>query len=202
MSQLLDDRKPTFTSLTQATKDDWDTISEHGKAFSKALPDRVLAHLKELDNGSMDGFPISRYEHCLQMATMCHKAQKDDEYVVCALLHDIGDLLGNFNHADIAAAILKPFVSEKNLWVVEHHHIFQGYYYFHHFGMDRNMRDEYKDHPYYDDCVEFCKFDQAAFNPNYASLPLEHFEPMVRKLFMNPIRSIYTEAMRKQGLIK
>ncbi|NIB44681.1 HD domain-containing protein [Pseudomaricurvus alkylphenolicus] len=180
----------SFTRMDQATKEDFEIIAREGIHFASLLPDRILAHLKQLD-GSVDGFPVSRFEHCLQMATMCEKAGKDEEYIVCALLHDIGDLLGSFNHADIAAAILKPVVSEKNHWIVQHHAIFQGYYFFHHLGLDRNMRDQFSDHPYYDACVEFCKFDQAAFNPDYPSLPLAHFEPMVRRVFAEPKSSIY-----------
>ena len=111
-------------------------------------------------------------------------------------LHDIGDTLGAFNHPDIAAAILKPFVSEKNHWMVEKHGIFQGYYFFHYLGMDRDMRDGFRDHPHFQYTAEFCeKYDQTAFDPNYESMPLDAFEPMVMKLFSEPKNSVYGPAI-------
>ena len=113
-----------------------------------------------------------------------------------ALLHDIGDTLGAFNHPDVAAAILKPFVSEELLWIVQHHGIFQGYNFFHYLGLDRNMRDQFADHPYYAATAEFIeKYDCPAFDPDYDSLPLEFFEPMVMKLFEKPKTSVYKRAM-------
>ena len=111
--------------------------------------------------------------------------------MVCALLHDIGDTLGAYNHADISAAILKPFVSEENHWIVAYHAIFQGYYFFHHIGLDRNMREQYRKHPYFEACAEFCRFDQAAFDPEFRSIPLSEFEPMVRRVFETPRQSIF-----------
>ena len=129
-----------FHSMCEGTKEDWDCISQAMKPFIVELPDRVLAHLKMLQ-GDCGGFAIDRLEHCLQTATRAHRDGRDEEYVVCALLHDMGDILGPRNHADIAAAILKPFVSEQNHWMVEKHAIFQGYYFFHHLGLDRNMRE-------------------------------------------------------------
>jgi predicted HD phosphohydrolase len=116
----------------------------------------------------------------------------DEEYVVCALLHDIGDTLGSYNHPDIAAAILKPFVSEQNLFMVEKHGIFQGYYFFHHLGLDRNMREQFRQHPNFERTALFCsRHDQNAFDPNYDTMPLEAFEPMVQRVMARPKRSIY-----------
>jgi predicted HD phosphohydrolase len=142
--------------------------------------------------GDCGGFAIDRLEHCLQTATRAHKDGRDEEYVVCALLHDVGDLLGPRNHADVAAAVPKPFVSEQNHWMVEKHAIFQGYYFFHHLGLDRNMRDQFHDHPWYGYTEEFCRlYDGPAFDPKFKSLPLEAFEPMVRRVFANVRNSIY-----------
>lgn len=156
---------------------------------------RVLDHLKLLD-GDYGGFPVDRLTHCLQTATRAHKDGRDEEYVACALLHDIGDTLGAYNHPDIAAAILKPFVSEQNHWMVEKHGIFQGYYFFHYLGMDRDMRDNFRDHPHFAHTAEFCeKYDQTAFDPNYENMPLEAFEPMVMKLFEMPKNSVYGPAL-------
>jgi predicted HD phosphohydrolase len=120
----------------------------------------------------------------LQTATRAERAGRDDEYVLCALLHDIGDNLAPYNHPSIAAGILKPFVSEANHWMVLHHGIFQGYYFWHHIGGDRDARDEFRDSPYYDLTEEFCAlYDQTAFDASYVSEPLEHFEPLIRATF-------------------
>jgi predicted HD phosphohydrolase len=177
--------------MCDGTKADWDCISQAMKPFILELPDRVLTHLKMLQ-GDCGGFAIDRLEHCLQTATRAHRDGRDEEYVVCALLHDMGDILGPRNHADIAAAILKPFVSEQNHWMVEKHAIFQGYYFFHHLGLDRNMRDEFRDHPWYAVTEEFCRvYDGPAFDPRFDSMQLEEFEPLVRRVFANVKNSIY-----------
>ncbi len=181
----------TFTSMDEGTQEDWAAISADAAKFNKGLAKRVLDHLRLLD-GDYGGFPVDRLTHSLQTATRAHRDGRDEEYVVCALLHDIGDTLASHNHPDVAAAILKPFVSERNHWMVANHGIFQGYYFFHHLGLDRNMRDQYRDHPWFDYTAEFCeKYDQTAFDPDYESLPLEVFEPMVERVFARPKRSIY-----------
>ena len=183
-----------FKAMTEGTQEDWQKIGAQFLPFAASGGKRILDHLRLLD-GDYGGFPVDRLEHSLQTATRAHRDGRDEEYVVCALLHDIGDTLGAYNHPDIAAAILKPFVSEANHWMVQHHGIFQGYYFFHHLGMDRDMRDEFKDHPHYQHTAEFChNYDQTAFDPAYESMPLEAFEPMVMKLFTAPKNSIYAAA--------
>src|SRR5690606_25695074 len=112
------------------------------------LPNRMVDHLNLL-RGDCGGFAIDRLEHSLQTATRAHRAGKDEEYVVCALLHDIGDILAPRNHADIAAAILQPYVSEANHWMLEKHAIFQGYYFFDHLGLDKDMREQFRGHPHF-----------------------------------------------------
>ena len=180
-----------FQAMTEGTHDDWQLIGGELKRFGEKLPDRLIAHLKLLQ-GDFGGFPIDRLEHCLQTATRAHQAGRNEEYVVCALLHDIGDTLGPSNHADIAAAIVQPYVSEENHWIVQHHGIFQGYYFFHFLGLDRDLRDKFRGHPYFEKTEEFCRlFDQVAFDPDFRSMPLEAFEPMIRRVFMRPRRSIY-----------
>ncbi|MEL7480342.1 MAG: HD domain-containing protein [Pseudomonadota bacterium] len=180
-----------FHAMTDGTKEDWTIIATHAAAFNRELPDRVLAHLMLLD-GDYGGFPVDRLTHSLQTATRALRDGRDEEYVVCALLHDIGDTLGSLNHPDVAAAILKPFVSEQNHWMVANHGVFQGYYFFHHLGLNRDMRDAFKDHPWYAYTAEFChKYDQSAFDPDYESEPLDTFEPMVRRVFSSPKRSLY-----------
>ncbi|HET8929723.1 MAG TPA: phosphohydrolase, partial [Acidimicrobiales bacterium] len=109
--------------------------------------------------------------------------------------HDIGDTLGSFNHPDIGAAIVKPFVRDSYHWMVANHGLFQGYYFFHFLGLDRDGRDAYRDHPDYELTVEFCaEFDQVAFDPAYDTEPLEHFEPLLRDLMAKPLNSIYRRA--------
>jgi predicted HD phosphohydrolase len=190
MDVITNDRAQ-FQAMTESTHDDWQLIGGELKRFGEKLPDRLIAHLKLLQ-GDYGGFPVDRLEHCLQTATRAHQAGRNEEYVVCALLHDIGDTLGPSNHADIAAAIVQPFVSEENHWIVQHHGIFQGYYFFHFLGLDRDLRDKFRDHPYFEKTEEFCRlFDQVAFDPDFRSMPLEAFEPMVRRVFMRPRRSIY-----------
>ena len=180
-----------FHSMEQCTKADWQIINKAMKPFVASLPDRVLDHLKLL-RGDCGGFAIDRLDHCLQTATRAHKDGRDEEYVVCALLHDMGDLLGPRNHADVAAAILKPFVSAQNFWMVEKHAIFQGYYFFHHLGLDRNMRDQFREHVWYDYTADFCgEYDGPAFDPKYPSMALADFEPMVRRVLANVKQSIY-----------
>ena len=145
----------------------------------------------KLLEGDFGGYNVDRLEHCLQTATRAHRDGRDEEYVVCALLHDIGDTLGTFDHSAIAAAILKPFVSEANLWMVENHTIFQGYYYFHHVGLDRNARDIHRDNPHFEHTREFIeKYDMPAFDESYASMSLDEFEPMVRRVFSKDLRAV------------
>ena len=183
--------RATFGAMVDGTADDWKTISESFRPFAGGVADRVLGHLRAL-GGDFGGFKIDRYTHSLQTASRALRDDRDDEYVVCALLHDIGDLLGPYNHADIAAAILKPFVSESNHWMLEHHGIFQGYYFFHHLGLDRNMRDQFRGHPSFGATLEFCeRYDQNSFDPRYDTLPLDAFEPMVQRVLAAPKRSIY-----------
>jgi len=191
--------RATFTRMDRSTAQDWQLIAADFMQFSQRLPERILAHLKLLD-GDYGGFPIDRYSHCLQTATLAHRDGRDEEYVVCALLHDIGDTLGTYNHPDVAAAILKPFVSEANLWMVQNHGIFQGYNFFHHIGMNRDMRDMFKGHEHYTRTEEFIAlYDNPAFDPKGETLPVSEFEPMLRRVFAQPRHSIYKAALQKQG---
>ncbi len=172
-----------FTSFEESTQEDWSLIMTQMPTTQSLAASNVIEQLRMLgrDHG---GFPVSRLEHSLQTATRAERDGRDDEYVLCALVHDIGDTLAPYNHPEIGAAIVKPFVSEANHWMVAHHGIFQGYYFWHYIGLDKNARDAYVDSPYYEYTEEFCaKYDQAAFDPAYASNPLEHYEPLVRQFF-------------------
>jgi predicted HD phosphohydrolase len=185
-----------FTRMDQSTQEDWALIVPEAMKMARQLPGRVLAHLRLLD-GDFGGFPVDRLTHCLQTATLAHRDGRDEEYVCCALLHDIGDTLGSYNHPDIAAAILKPFVSEANHWMVQHHGIFQGYNFFHHIGLDRDMRDQFRGHPHYEQTAEFVAlYDNPAFDPTAEALPLSFFEPMLQRLMAQPRQSIYKAAMQ------
>lgn len=175
-------KQASFTRFDEATKEDVDVIIDQYNSFSKTLPDRVLDHLRLLD-GDFGGFRVDRLQHSLQTATRALRDGRDEEYVVCALLHDIGDTLGTFDHGGIAAAILKPFVSEANHWMLANHPIFQGYYYFEHLGANKDAREKHKENPHYKHTKEFVdKYDMPAFDPDYESMSLEEFEPLVRRV--------------------
>ncbi|SRR6056297_501142 len=184
-------RRATFHHMKDGTAGDWSIIAGEFAQFASTLPDRIMQHLLLLE-GDCGGFPVDRLTHCLQTATLAHKDGRDDEYVVCALLHDIGDTLGTYNHADVAAVLLEPFVSEENHWMVKHHAIFQGYYFFHHLGMDRNMHSRFEDHPHYARTREFIeRYDAPAFDPDAETYPLAFFEPALRRVLAQPRQSLY-----------
>ena len=180
-----------FRSMDEGTQADWQIIAGEFIPFARGGAGRVLDHLRLLQ-GDYGGFPVDRFEHSLQTATRAYRDGRDESYVVMALLHDIGDTLGAYNHPDIAAAIVKPFVSDELHWICEHHGIFQGYYYFHHIGLDRDVRENFRGHTHFEACAEFCeKYDQAAFDPAYDSAPLEFFAPIVERVMGRPINSMF-----------
>ncbi len=175
-------KKVGFTSMDQGSKDDYDLVAIHDSENEKSLSKRVIQWLQMMDGDSP--YQISRLQHSLQTATRAEEDGADIETIVCALLHDIGDVISPANHSQVSAALLRPYVNEKNYWIVLHHGLFQGYYWMHHFDGDRNSRDKYKEHPYYQDCVDFCsKWDQASFDPKYVTKPLEYFIPMIEEIF-------------------
>ena len=176
-------KKVSFTEMKNGTKDDYLFLDRHEKNFASKTADRILKFMSGLTE-TLEGYQISRLEHSLQCATRAYKNGESEEMVVAALLHDIGDELAPMNHSEYAAAILKPYVSERTYWIVEKHGEFQMFYYAHHLGGDKNKRDKYKGHKYYQATIDFCeKYDQNSFDPNYKSLPLDFFKPMVKKIF-------------------
>ena len=180
------DERVAFTSMAEGTREDYELLERLEARFAAGAADRVLAQLRGLAD-SLSGYRVDRLEHSLQCATRAHYDGADEELVVAALLHDIGDLLSPHNHSELAAAVLRPYVSERTHWIVRHHGLFQCYYYAHHLGGDRHARDAYRDHPWYQDAVDFChRWDQPSFDPDYSSLPLDFFEPMVRRIFARP----------------
>lgn len=176
-------RTVSFRRMADGTRADYELLNEYASDFPAGLPARILAGLRRLDT-SLEGYPVSRLAHSLQTATRAEAAGADDEMVLGALMHDIGDDLAPYNHAAIAAAILRPYVRDEVTWVVAKHGLFQSYYYAHHLGGDRLLRDRLKDHPWYAVCVRFCEWDQASFDPDYATRPLDYFEPLLRRIFL------------------
>ena len=175
-------KRATFRRFDECAAEDLQIVAENQKPFAHGLAYRVLTHLELLD-GDFGGFNVDRLEHSLQTATRAYRDGRDEEYVVCCLLHDIGDTLGVYDHGAIAVAIMKPFASEANLWMLENHTVFQGYYYFEHIGGDKNKREQFKDSPYYEYTKEFIeKYDMPAFDENYDSMRLDEFEPMVKRI--------------------
>ena len=169
--------------MKNGTKADYLFLDQHEKNFASKTADRILKFMSTLTE-TLEGYQVSRLEHSLQSATRAYKSGESEEMVVAALLHDIGDELAPMNHSEYAAAILKPYVSERTYWIVEKHGEFQMFYYAHHLGGDKNKRDKYKGHKYYQATIDFCeKYDQNSFDPNYKSLPLDFFKPMVKKIF-------------------
>lgn len=178
----------SFTRMDLGTREDYELLGRRYRDHQAGLADMLLGVLKQMAGDPL-GYRIDRFQHSLQCATRAWRDGADEETVVCALLHDIGDVLAPENHSQVAAAILRPYVSDRNHWVIQHHGLFQGHYYFHHVGQDPDARDAFQDHPHYRACVEFCeRWDQTSFDPDYDTLPLEFFEPMVRRLFAKPPR--------------
>ena len=176
-------KKVSFTEMKNGSKEDYLFLDKLEKEYVSKTADRIIKYLHSYEE-TLEGYQVSRFEHSLQAATRALKDNASDEMIVATLLHDIGDDLAPLNHAEYAAAVLRPYVSEKTYWLLLKHGEFQMYYYAHHLGADRNKRDKHKDHKYYDDCVKFCEqWDQSSFDPNYKSLPLKEFEPLIKKIF-------------------
>ena len=172
-----------FSEMKDGDKEDYDLLSNFEKKHIEGTADRVIRVLKSLDN-SLGGYKVSRLEHSLQTASRALRDNANEEMIVAALLHDIGDEIAPLNHSELAAAVLKPFVSEKTAWIIEKHGLFQTYYYNYHYGKDKNLRDKYVGHAHFKDTVDFChKWDQASFDPSYDTIPLKDFVPMVGRIF-------------------
>ena len=172
-----------FTEMKNGSKEDYLLLDKHEKKFAENTGERLLKFMSTLDD-TLEGYRVTRLEHSLQTATRALNDKADDEMIVAALFHDIGDELAPLNHSEYAATVLKPYVSEKTHWIIEKHGEFQMYYYAHHLGGNRNQRDKYKGHKYFLDTINFCeKWDQSSFDPNFKSLNIENFRPYVQKIF-------------------
>ena len=176
-------KKIKFKNMKEGNKEEYLFLDKLEKKFIKGTADRILKTMNNLTSGLV-GYQINRLEHSLQTATRALKEKASEEMIVAALIHDIGDELAPHNHAEFAAAILKPYVSEKTTWIVEKHGIFQMYYYAHHLGKNKNEREKFKGHKYYRDTINFCeRRDQKSFDPNFKSLKLKDFAPYVKRVF-------------------
>ena len=175
-----------FHRMEDGTRADYALLDRYEREYVRGLPDHVLGTLAKLEH-SLSGYQVSRLGHSLQAATRALRDAADTELVVAALIHDLGDELAPYNHAEYAAAIIRPYVRPEVAWIVEQHGLFQTYYYAHHSGRDRHGRDKFLGHPWYPACEDFCaKWDQCSFDPGYPSEPLAAFEPMVREVFSRP----------------
>jgi predicted HD phosphohydrolase len=185
-----------FTAMKDGDREDYEFLMPLEVEYASGTADRLLNALVDLDE-SLSGYQITRLGHSLQSATRAERDGADIDWVVSALLHDIGDIYAPYNHDEYAATILRPFVREQCNWVVEKHGDFQMVYYGHHVGGDPMKRDRWKGHPYFDDCAEFCeRWDQASFDPDYDTLPIAHFAPRVREVFA---RTPYDPAVIRAG---
>ena len=170
-----------LTSLESGTKEEYEYLESFDHALNRDLPGDLLALFAGTDRET--GYPVSPMRHALQTATRAFRDGADDEMVFAALFHDIGDRISPVNHARVGAELLRPYVGERTHWVLAHHNIFQGYYYWHHVGRDPNAREKYRGHPYFGACADFCaRWDQVSFDPAYDTMPVEAFMPKVRSV--------------------
>ena len=184
--------KVKFVEMKNGDKEDYDLLAKFEDKYIEGTADRVIRILKSLES-TLGGYQVSRLEHSLQAATRALRDDANEEMIVASLLHDIGDEIAPLNHSEISAAVLRPFVSEKTHWIVQQHGLFQSYYYSHHYGQKRNLREKYIDHPFFKDTVKFCEnYDQNSFDPNYDTIKLEEFIPMVHRIFnRDPHKHVY-----------
>ncbi len=175
-----------FTRMEDGTREEYEFLDRMEDEYKAGLPERLMESLRKLET-SLSGYRINRLQHSLQGATRAQRAGESDEMIIAVLLHDIGDDLAPYSHSEMAAAILRPFVSSKIYWIIKHHGVFQMYYYAHHCGGDRNAREMYKDNAWYQDAIDFChNYDQNCFDPDYATESLEFFDPILRRVLANP----------------
>lgn len=175
--------------MNEGTQADYEMLGQLYEEHSRGELVENLVNLLTVMKGPKLGYQIDRYEHSLQSASRALRAEESLDLVVAALLHDIGDSVAPANHSAMAASILRPYVDDETHWVVQHHGLFQGYYYFHHFDGDRNARDVHREHEHYEACVKFChNYDQNCFDPDYPNIPIADFIPLMDELFSRPSR--------------
>jgi predicted HD phosphohydrolase len=193
----MSDQTVSFTQMKDGTKDEYLLLHELEKPYLALTANRILDELRRQGEVSLEGYQINRLQHGLQSATRAERDGADIDWIVGALLHDIGDGLAPQNHDRFSAEVIRPFVRWDVAWVIEHHGIFQMLYYARHYGWDENARDQFKDHPCFNSCAEFCeRWDQSSFDPDYDMKPLAYFEPMVREVFS---RKAYDPEVIREG---
>ena len=189
----------SFSQMKDGTKEDYELLERLEKPFVAGTADRLLRELSAQGDETLSGYKITRLEHGLQAATRARREGADLDWIVAALLHDIGDRLAPQNHDRMAAEILRPYVREEVSWVVEHHGLFQMAYYAHHYGWDPEERQKFRDHRYYQSCVDFCgRWDQTSFDPEFPIDPLNSFEEGVRRVFS---RKAYAPDVVRPGVV-
>jgi len=188
--------KMHFTRMDQGTDEDFQILKRVHENTLKGLPNRLFSMLNDLSGDQ--AYNLNRREHSLQAATRALRDDADEEMIVVALFHDLGEALGPMNHGEVAAAILHPFISEDNYNLLKYHGLFQTYFFAAHLGLDPNARDAFKDQPWYQKTVDFCaKYDEVSFDPDYKNEPISTFEPMVRRLLNRPWRPPSKVDLRK-----
>lgn len=193
-------RTVEFTAMKDGTRDDYLYLKPLEDEHIKGTAERVLRELRLQQDETLPGYKITRLEHGLQAATRALKEGADIDWVVATVLHDIGDGLAPQNHDQFAAEILRPYLREEVVWTVGHHASFQMVYYAHHYGWNQHERERYRDSPYYQSCVDFCeRWDQSSFDPDYSTLPLETFVPMVKEVFA---RKAHDPAVVQKGVVR
>ncbi|WP_430334420.1 HD domain-containing protein [Rhodococcus sp. ACT016] len=187
-------RQVGFTRMDESTVEDIALIVAESKLFlNDRLPETMIEMLEALKGPTL-GYQVDRYEHSLQTATRALREGARTDLVVAALMHDVGDAIAPANHSELAAAIVAPYLDAEATWVVKHHGVFQGYHYWDRLGLDVNARDRYQNSPYFDTCAHFCaEWDQVSFDPNYDTLPIDTFVPLVREVFTRPASGFGTD---------
>ncbi len=193
-------RSVEFTAMKDGTKEEYLFLKPLEDEHIKGTADRVIRELRLQEEETLPGYKITRLHHGLQAATRALNEGADTDWVVAALLHDIGDGLAPQNHDQFAAEILRPYMREEVVWTVQHHAVFQMYYYAHHYGWNQHEREKYRASPYYQSCVDFCeRWDQSSFDPAYATKSLADFIPLVREVFA---RKAYAPEVIQPGVVK
>ncbi|HCW85952.1 MAG: HD domain-containing protein [Planktotalea sp.] len=196
---MSDTRTVSFTQMKDGTAADYHLLEEMEKPYLGLTASRIIDELRRQGEVSLEGYKITRLDHALQSATRAKHDRADTDWIVAALLHDIGDGLAPQNHDRFSAEVIRPFVRWDVAWVVEHHGIFQMLYYGRHYGWDENARDQFKDHPCFDSCAEFCeRWDQSSFDPDYTQDPLDTFIPLVEEVFA---RKAYDPEILREGYV-
>lgn len=193
-------RTVSFTQMKDGTKQDYELLHTLEEPYLAMTADRIMREMRSQADDTMAGYKVTRLQHGLQSATRAEQDGAGIDWIVAALLHDIGDGLAPQNHDRFAAEILRPFVRDEVAWVIEHHGLFQMLYYAHHLGWDPEERQKHKDHPYFQTCADFCElWDQSSFDPDYAMKDLDYFEPMVREVFS---RKAYDPSVMCMGEVR